>query len=498
MPQAPEAKDAVQSKSSAASTLTEPAGSRVDAALAEYMERSEQGETVAREEFLEKYDDIRSELTAFFRMADLAAKRAVTGPAKAPANKPAASATSPGAIIANPSATKGGAAVAKTKAATAAKAEVAKSGGPKNAAAKAAGKGTGGKADESSQPRRPRDRVERVRDKVGWGPWIQDRFRETPGAAVSAVIHLLVLLLLGLMSLPLPEFDQLSIPILVQEVDAEEPAVEPIAEIVPQEETEAEDTEVVEALTQVSETMDISSLNDAPAPGLRTELSDFSKMHTMSLDALVGSSAKKGTGLGAGGMGKVKFFGQSTAGQRFVFVIDNSNSMHKGKFETALHELELAVGQMTPNQLFYVVFFSDTAYPLFHPQSAETFVPATPGNKDKLHEWLYHVEMCLHTNALKAVQKAISLNPDVIYLLGDGAFTDKTGEFLMGLPGGPQIHVCGMEVKDKDAAGFKAISDKFQGTYKDVGIHPEQAKEAEARPRPRNNKRGPVWGLELK
>lgn len=530
MPQTPELKDTAPSTSSTSPTPAEaPAESRLDEALAEYMERSDLGETVDRAAFLEKYNDIRGELAAFFRMADqladaqlgkllegrkapsLSETLAAVSPLALPsAPEEPASTPLPAVPLAKPvappkaeaAATAGKGAAVKAKDARDKNApQDSKDTGSKDPGNKDGGKDTEGKDGEGdkkkAKKKRPRDRVESARERIGWGPWISDRFRETPGAAVSAGIHALILLLLGLMSLPLPELDQLSIPILVEQIDdKDQPAIEPITEIVQQEE-QTEDTEVVEALTQVSEAMDISSLNDAPAPALRTDLSDFSNMHTMSLDSLVASSAKKGDGLGAGGMGKVKFFGQSTSGQRFVFVIDNSNSMGKGKFETALYELELAVEQMTPRQSFYVVFFSDTAYPLFHPEPAYSFVPATSQNKAKLREWLKTVEMCLRTDALDAVQKAISLNPDVIYLLGDGAFTDKTGTFLAGLPSGPQIHVLGMDVREKDAISFKAISDKFKGTYKDVGIHPDQAQVAKANPRPKNNKRGSVWGLKL-
>ena len=53
-----------------------------------------------------------------------------------------------------------------------------------------------------------------------------------------------------------------------------------------------------------------------------------------------------------------------------MFVVDNSNSMIRGRFETALLELIRTVDNMTPKQQFYVIFFSDTAYRVFHPNPA--------------------------------------------------------------------------------------------------------------------------------
>jgi hypothetical protein len=71
------------------------------------------------------------------------------------------------------------------------------------------------------------------------------------------------------------------------------------------------------------------------------------------------------------------FFGARARGEKFVFVVDNSNSMVRGRFETALLELMRTVDSMTPQQQFYVVFFSDSTYRLFHPNPAAGVVPAT-------------------------------------------------------------------------------------------------------------------------
>lgn len=332
---------------------------------------------------------------------------------------------------------------------------------------------------------------------VIWAAWIQRWFRKSHGAGASALLHAVAILLLAI--LYVPRIEQLTPSFLVMEPTEEtvEPVVEPAPEF--EVDVEVEEMETVETPTLVAEEADVSKLSDELS-AMNFELSETSDSHLMSFDALLAPSSKQGAGMGAaGGLGKeVKFFGQPSTARRYVFVIDNSNSMNHGKFETALFELEKAVEQMTPQQSFYVIFYSDTAYSLFHPEPVHTFVPATPAAKERFHEWLKTAEMCLHTNALEAVQKAVALNPDVIFLLGDGAFTDNTGDFLLGLSSGPQINVLGMDVKGKDAQDFEAISVKFKGTYKDVGVHPKMAQLAKTSPRPRNRSRGPVWGLKLK
>jgi len=163
-----------------------------------------------------------------------------------------------------------------------------------------------------------------------------------------------------------------------------------------------------------------------------------------------------------------------------------------------LNELYKTVSKMTPKQSFYVIFYSDTAYPMFHPRPARALIPATPKNKQYLFRWLMTVPLCLRTKGEKAVQIAFALNPDVIYILGDGAFNDRTVKLLTE-PGQNKIavHTLGMEVKSKDAEGFQAIAKKNGGTYHDVGVSPVARQLASQHPRPRNKTRGPVWGITL-
>ncbi|MGB7329632.1 MAG: VWA domain-containing protein [Rubripirellula sp.] len=191
-------------------------------------------------------------------------------------------------------------------------------------------------------------------------------------------------------------------------------------------------------------------------------------------------------------------FGSQMAATNYVFVIDNSNSMTKGRFETALYELMLTVNQLTPKQRFYVIFYSDTAYPMMHPNAVLKLVPATDRNKQYLFQWLQTVPLCLKTNGKEAIGAAFQLEPDVIYVLGDGAFTDKAAQFYASRPN-PRVivHTRGMEVNPKDSVEFKKLANAHRGTYKDVGVSPQGVQMAKQYPRPRNNVRGPVWGITL-
>lgn len=172
--------------------------------------------------------------------------------------------------------------------------------------------------------------------------------------------------------------------------------------------------------------------------------------------------------------------------------------MTRGRFETALDELMRTVEVMSPKQQFYVIFFSDTAYRMFHPEPAPRLVSATDSNKKKLRSWLYNVEMCLKTKGEEAITTALSLKPDVIYILGDGVFTDRTSEKLMAphnrtIP----IHTVGMEVDPAGERQLRSIAQANSGTYRLVSATPAAKMMAMRKPIKRNRTRGSVWGVDL-
>ncbi|MFN9916404.1 MAG: hypothetical protein ACK53L_27695, partial [Pirellulaceae bacterium] len=96
-----------------------------------------------------------------------------------------------------------------------------------------------------------------------------------------------------------------------------------------------------------------------------------------------GGGARQGAGVGM-----TSVFGVRTSGKRCVYVVDNSNSMSQGRLEAAIAEVQNSVGMLQADQSFFVIFYSDTAYPLFYPAAARTFVRATAANQEKLREWL--------------------------------------------------------------------------------------------------------------
>lgn len=199
------------------------------------------------------------------------------------------------------------------------------------------------------------------------------------------------------------------------------------------------------------------------------------------------------------GDGATSFFGVRTEGTHFMYVVDNSNSMHNGKFENAVYELGKSIDQLSETSFFYIIFYSDDAYPLFYPNTVPRWVRATPENKDKVRYWLDTVHRCLQTRGEGAMAHALKLRPDVLYLLGDGAFTDKAMQKTLELEGkvDVQIHTLGFNMKAEHAAGFQKIAKAFGGSFRSVQVAPEMKQLSKERNRPRNREPNGVWGLNL-
>ena len=269
------------------------------------------------------------------------------------------------------------------------------------------------------------------------------------------------------------------------------------ADMVEEVEIQAETLEI----TDPTETQETEAPPETAEVELVTEaVTSMDFMASVSGAAVTAPAVKskdKGTGLKIPKR-QSSVFGTKTAANDYVFVIDNSNSMVKGRFETALHELMIAVQGLNKKQRFYVIFYSDTAYGMMYPNPVTQMVYATNQNKQRLYSWLMTVPMCLKTNGKEAIQAAFEMKPDVIYVLGDGAFGDGASRYFAAQPKGKTIlHTRGMQVSPQLAKSFEALAKAHGGNYKDVGVLPAAAVLAQRNPRPRLRVKTGVWGLML-
>ena len=320
--------------------------------------------------------------------------------------------------------------------------------------------------------------------------WLEARrevlLRQLRGNSVSIIIHVAVFLLLA--SLVLVNEKEPEV-MLTASTAVNDVVQEIIIEPEPLEITEPTETEESEAPPEASEAE--MPMTEAVTPNFLAAVSG---------DA-VKPPARPAKESGDGQdkpMKKSAVFGTKSSATDYVFVIDNSNSMTRGRFETALNELAIAVNALTPKQRFYVIFYSDTAYPMMHPRPVTQMVAANPRNKQQLFYWLQTVQLCLKTNGKEAIQAAFEMKPDVIYVLGDGAFTDGASRHFAKMPRTKTVlHTRGMEVDPKNAKEFALLAKAHGGNYKDVGVSPMGAQMAKRNPRPRNNTKTQVWGITL-
>ncbi|PHS02885.1 MAG: hypothetical protein COA78_19920 [Blastopirellula sp.] len=200
-----------------------------------------------------------------------------------------------------------------------------------------------------------------------------------------------------------------------------------------------------------------------------------------------------------GGTGQATFFGVQTRGNRFVYVVDNSVSMNNGKFETAINEIKKSVAKLEPEHEFYVIFYSDTSYPLFYPEVQRTLVPATEANKKKLDQWLGKVHRCAETRGEAAMDLALRMRPDGLYLLGDGAFTDRAifKTIAIAEDHNVTIHTLGFGMTSRDSLGFVRLAKAYNGTFQNVEVTAQMRAYSKTVNRPNDKRRNGVWGINI-
>ncbi|MEO0531770.1 MAG: VWA domain-containing protein [Planctomycetota bacterium] len=358
-------------------------------------------------------------------------------------------------------------------------------------------------AKQGRAPRVGATKRKRRRRKVTWAEWLRSR----PPWMTSLAAHGVLLVLLSLLTFATFGEPGFSLTASLGEDDAwaDMPAEITLDALV-------EDTEALDVDTPIDVAIetDLASLVEPvsfESPVVAS--SDLLALSSADLMASVPTSASGSEGdakdtprTNAGGKshgpsGKVSFFGSESEGERVVFVVDNSGSMQNGRMETTLLELDNAVKRLSTSQEFYVVFFSDQAYPMFFPTPAEEPLQATQQNKRRLTAWLHTVEMCLGGRLLDAMEIAAGLEPDVVFLLTDGDIrSERVAERMTARDAWPfAIHTLGMGARTpRHIAILSAIAKNTGGVYRPVGANPAAVTRSRLRPIPYHREAGTVWG----
>jgi hypothetical protein len=336
----------------------------------------------------------------------------------------------------------------------------------------------------------------------------QPRRRRLPACAVSSSFHLLVLVVLVVGRLPgrLPLDELIWAPapapeeVMFTEVDIEAAVDDPVVD-----KPVVDDQELLADLIDPGQ----AALGQADSLAAFTEPASAGASPVGSLGgelgALFGSAGAGATAFdaGLGDAPLAKFFGQEIEGRRIVFVLDNSGSMQGGRLETVISELLRCVEALAADQQFYVIFHSDTVYPLFYPDPVDRYVRPTDANKRMLALWLDSVELCLGDSVDEALAAAAMIEPDTVFLLSDGRIQgERTIRFLLdGSLRNFPIHTFAVGI-GASAAGRRNLADiaaAHGGQFREADVPDAMQQLARRRPRRYHSETpGAVWGRHVR
>jgi hypothetical protein len=162
--------------------------------------------------------------------------------------------------------------------------------------------------------------------------------------------------------------------------------------------------------------------------------------------------------------GKADFFGVAESGKRFVYVVDKSSSMTGERFENARKELLKSIKKLTPSQSFFIVFYDTTSYP----QPISKLAQATDANIRKMSTWANGAIPNGGTDPMEAIEMALRLKPDAIFILSDGEFDDSIVDRTTMLNAKKPVIKINTIGFQNDAETLRAIAERNHGAYRFV------------------------------
>lgn len=175
-----------------------------------------------------------------------------------------------------------------------------------------------------------------------------------------------------------------------------------------------------EALFQASEV--VFSPNEVNMPQDGTDNTLVSASLTSSgLKTLGDELSTRGQGRGA------TFFGSYAQGGRFVYVIDSSKSMKGDRWTIAQRNLITSLKSLGQDQEFFVICFDEQTSLLFNCKPDEIkFKRVNEVDIERVKRWLRSRTLGPATMPAEALQYALMLQPDAIFILSDGELQDNT------------------------------------------------------------------------
>ena len=140
----------------------------------------------------------------------------------------------------------------------------------------------------------------------------------------------------------------------------------------------------------------------------------------LSFDDLMSPVGEGNDGSGAGdgeGRGTSEFYGIEAKGTRFVYILDQSDSMRLGnRWFSACEELASSIRGLTPDQEFLIILYNSRATVMLGKRGKRIkLVEATKDNLNRSLRWLGRQVPNSATLPLPAVQIALKLHPDAVF-----------------------------------------------------------------------------------
>jgi len=137
------------------------------------------------------------------------------------------------------------------------------------------------------------------------------------------------------------------------------------------------------------------------------------------------------------GVGESAFLGIRSKGDKVVFLLDHSESMHGAwddntkikPLDFAKFHLKQSLQKLAPQHQFQIIFYNRTYRHLTgNARAVLKLLPATSNNRTKANQFINQIRAGNSTLHLPALKAAMSVKPDVIYFLTDSESEISKGE----------------------------------------------------------------------
>jgi hypothetical protein len=172
----------------------------------------------------------------------------------------------------------------------------------------------------------------------------------------------------------------------------------------------------------------------------------------------------------------IEFFGSFTDERTACYLVDCSGSM-QGMFGRVRKELKESIGDLQPDQYFYIIFFGGNR--LFELGDG-MLLRAAEQSKSAAYKFIDSIQPAGRTNALAALERAMQVrdgrghSPSVVYFLTDGfelatengsRFSQKISNLLAIFAPGTKINTIGFWPQKTDRELLKTIAKQSGGEF---------------------------------